>query len=214
MLSFVQPHCCLYTVLSSSHNTESIVALSTIWQFLNNQSSSLIIADTVATQPAIDVFQAAVLIADITGFTPLTERALTSKRGSELVEELTVSMNNYFDEVCLQFFIKSLCPSNCNNAFEVNSCCVYIWIHDQNTAPPLSHLVSTTYWDHINSFRVMFLVVLLSCTWKTLPLCAYKMVLICWLFPNLPHTIGSFLDTKGATAHGGVSPVPCHLFSL
>ncbi|CAM6020475.1 unnamed protein product [Sphagnum balticum] len=54
--------------------------------------------DTVATQPAIDVFQAAVLIADITGFTPLTERALTSKRGSELVEELTVSMNNYFDE--------------------------------------------------------------------------------------------------------------------
>jgi hypothetical protein len=82
--------------------------------------------DTVATQPAIDVFQSAVLIADITGFTPLTERALTSKRGSELVEELTVSMNNYFDEVCLQFFIKSLCPSNCNNAFEVNSCCVYI----------------------------------------------------------------------------------------
>jgi hypothetical protein len=86
----------------------------------------VIIADTVATQPAIDVFQAAVLIADITGFTPLTERALTSKRGSELVEELTVSMNNYFDEVCLQFFMKSLCPSNCNNAFEVNSCCVYI----------------------------------------------------------------------------------------
>jgi hypothetical protein len=97
---------------------------------------------------------------DVTGFTPLTERALTSRRGSELVEELTVSMINYFDEVCLQFSITSLCPSNWKNAFEVNSCCVYIWIHDQNT-PPLSQLVSNTYWDH-NSCRVMFLVVLHS----------------------------------------------------
>jgi len=63
---------------------------------------------------------------DVTGFTPLTERALTSRRGSELVEELTVSMINYFDEVCLQFSITSLCPSNWKNAFEVNSCCVYM----------------------------------------------------------------------------------------
>ena len=38
------------------------------------------------------------MIADVTGFTPLTERALTSKRGTELVEELTVCMNNYFNE--------------------------------------------------------------------------------------------------------------------
>jgi hypothetical protein len=75
------------------------------------------------------------------------------------VEELTVSMINYFDEVCLQFSITSLCPSNWKNAFEVNFYCVYIWIHDQNT-PPLSQLVSNTYQDHNNSCRVMFLVVL------------------------------------------------------
>ncbi|KAG6542925.1 hypothetical protein Mapa_015616 [Marchantia paleacea] len=48
--------------------------------------------------PTIDTLFGAVMIADITGFTTLTERALTSKRGTELVEELLVAMNNYFTE--------------------------------------------------------------------------------------------------------------------
>ncbi|CAM6112266.1 unnamed protein product [Calypogeia fissa] len=48
--------------------------------------------------PSIQCVTGAVMIADITGFTTLTERALTSKRGNELVEELTGCMNNYFDE--------------------------------------------------------------------------------------------------------------------
>ncbi|BBN06846.1 hypothetical protein MPTK1_3g24340 [Marchantia polymorpha subsp. ruderalis] len=61
--------------------------------------SSLYDHDTQLSKiPTIDSLFGAVMIADITGFTTLTERALTSKRGTELVEELLVAMNNYFTE--------------------------------------------------------------------------------------------------------------------
>lgn len=54
--------------------------------------------EAFSSQATVNSFTAAIMIADVTGFTPLTERALTSKRGTELVEELTVCMNNYFNE--------------------------------------------------------------------------------------------------------------------
>lgn len=56
------------------------------------------LTESFNSQASVNTFTAAIMIADVTGFTPLTERALTSKRGTELVEELTVCMNNYFNE--------------------------------------------------------------------------------------------------------------------
>ncbi|KAL2633089.1 hypothetical protein R1flu_004568 [Riccia fluitans] len=50
--------------------------------------------------PTSHAFFGGVMIADISGFTTLTERALTSKRGTELVEELLVALNNYFSQAC------------------------------------------------------------------------------------------------------------------
>ena len=48
-------------------------------------------------KPCMDTFQGAVMIADITGFTKLTEEL--SKQGAGGVELLTKCMNNYFTKV-------------------------------------------------------------------------------------------------------------------
>lgn len=45
-------------------------------------------------QPSVDIFKAAVLFADISGFTALTERIATE--GPEGVEKITLILNNYF----------------------------------------------------------------------------------------------------------------------
>ena len=55
----------------------------------------------------MDTFEGAVMIADITGFTKLTEEL--SKKGPSGVELLTKCMNNFFSQVPLL-----LCRSNLN----------------------------------------------------------------------------------------------------
>lgn len=54
-------------------------------------------------QPTMDTFVGAVMVADITGFTRLTEKLST--RGSAGVELLTNCMNDFFSKVgpCVQF---------------------------------------------------------------------------------------------------------------
>lgn len=68
------------------------------------------------------------MIADITGFTTLTERALTSKRGNELVEELTGCMNNYFDEVPIVFFKLAANPVNVSKQIEMETSPIFVYI--------------------------------------------------------------------------------------
>jgi DNA polymerase III delta subunit len=48
-------------------------------------------------QPSMTTFTGAVMVADVTGFTQLTE--ILSKRGASGVELLTTCMNSYFTKV-------------------------------------------------------------------------------------------------------------------
>lgn len=58
-----------------------------------------LIHGTVGQVPCMDTFEGAVMIADITGFTKLTEEL--SKKGPSGVELLTKCMNNFFSKVVL-----------------------------------------------------------------------------------------------------------------
>jgi len=58
----------------------------------------------------MDTFEGAVLIADISGFTGLTE--VLSSRESAGVEMLTKCMNNFFGQVCSCAFMSITQPSH------------------------------------------------------------------------------------------------------
>lgn len=59
-----------------------------------------------AMVPCMETFDGAVMVADITGFTALTEEL--SKRGPGGVELLTKCMNNYFSKVlCVDPYLSS-----------------------------------------------------------------------------------------------------------
>jgi hypothetical protein len=83
-------------VLTSKFKTSK--KMKATYDLLKVDTVCIFLTESFNSQASVNTFTAAIMIADVTGFTPLTERALTSKRGTELVEELTVCMNNYFNE--------------------------------------------------------------------------------------------------------------------
>ena len=63
----------------------------------------------VRQAPSMAQVQGAVMVADITGFTKLTERL--SRQGTAGVELLTKCINKYFTRVSWQILVAGKCPS-------------------------------------------------------------------------------------------------------